>query len=163
MVAAGEESGARAAAFDRLAGFLERDRTLRKRLQSALFYPALVVAVALVVTAYLLVVVLPQFAQLFSQFGTAPSGSMRALLALSRYAVDPFALTAAGIASATAALGGALLSSRPGALAFDRLRLRVPVLGEALRRARGPNRARARDPSSVRNRVSFARSRSQHR
>lgn len=136
MVAAGEESGNRAEAFDRLAGFLERDHTLRKRLRAALFYPALVVVVAIAVSAYLLVVVLPEFAELFRQFGTPPSFSMRALLSLAHLVSEPFALVAAGAALTGATLAILrTLATRSGALAFDRLRLRVPVLGQALRKS----------------------------
>jgi type IV pilus assembly protein PilC len=135
MVAAGEESGSRSEAFDRLAGFLERDHKLRKRLKSALFYPVLVVAVALIVSGYLLVVVVPQFAELFRQFGTAPSPAMLALLEAAHLATDPLALAAAAAMLALAALALARSLAGRGALTFDRLRLSVPVLGEALRKS----------------------------
>jgi type IV pilus assembly protein PilC len=136
MVAAGEESGNRADAFDRLAGFLERDHTLRKRLAGALFYPALVVIVALIVSAYLLIVVVPQFAELFRQFGTAPSVAMAALLTLAHLAANPAAVAALLAISAAGGLGLMRWLANPsGALAFDRLRLRVPILGEALRKS----------------------------
>ena len=136
MVAAGEESGNRSEAFDRLAGFLERDHTLRKRLRAALFYPALVVVVAIAVSAYLLVVVLPQFAELFRQFGTAPS------------AVDarvarpcPLYLRALGARRSGDSAGGCDACPRahsrdPQRCACLRpVRLRLPVLGKALRKS----------------------------
>jgi len=136
MVAAGEESGNRAEAFDRLAGFLERDHKLHKRLRGALFYPALVIVVALIVSAYLLIVVVPQFAELFRQFGTAPSVAMRVLLGVAHLASNPAVIALGAVLFAIAGFGALRsLSSRSGALAFDRLRLRVPLLGEALRKS----------------------------
>ncbi len=60
MVAAGEEAGNREEVFDRLAAFLERDERMRKRLAAALFYPALVLVSAAIVSVYLIAVVMPQ-------------------------------------------------------------------------------------------------------
>ncbi len=135
MVAAGEEAGNREEIFDRLALFLERDEKLRKKLQAALFYPALVLVAACAITVYIFAFVIPQFAKLFASFGIELSPVMVALLGISGVFVNPFfdisLLLVCAIVFVTTAQG---LRTNEGALAFDELRMRLPLLGEALRK-----------------------------
>ena len=135
MVAAGEEAGNREQIFDRLALFLERDERLRKQLQAALLYPALVLAAAVTISVYIFTFVIPQFAKLFTSFGVELSPVMLALLGVSRVLLNPVLdvlIAIALVGSATAILRS--LQTIEGALAFDSLRLRVPIVGEALRK-----------------------------
>ncbi|GAC1544754.1 MAG: type II secretion system inner membrane protein GspF [Vulcanimicrobiaceae bacterium] len=135
MVAAGEEAGNREDVFDRLATFLERDERLRKKMNAALFYPAIVLAAALAISLYLFVVVVPQFAKLFSSFGVDLSPVMVALLGLSSIASNPFLIVALGIALVAAVVVfGRTLQTVEGALAFDALRMRVPIVGDVIRK-----------------------------
>jgi type IV pilus assembly protein PilC len=135
MVAAGEEAGNREDVFDRLATFLERDERMRKRLSAALFYPALVLVAAALVSIYLVAVVIPQFGRLFSSFGVPPSGLMTFLLRATQLALDPFVLVGVGACAALAALSAArALRTSEGALAFDTFRLRIPLVGDAIRK-----------------------------
>ncbi len=135
MVAAGEEAGNREEIFDRLALFLERDERLRKRLQSALLYPALVVITAACVCVYLFTIVVPQFAKLFVSFDVPLSPAMALLVGVSNMAQNPFFLLAAlaSLCAASITITKALRTAE-GALAFDALRLRLPLLGEATRK-----------------------------
>jgi len=135
MVAAGEEAGNREEVFDRLATFLERDERIRKRLAAALFYPAIVLVAAFAISAYLFVAVIPQFAQLFTSFGVAQSPIMMGVLAISTVLGNPYVVVAATLV----VIGGFVATTRAlrtleGALAFDTLRMRVPLVGEALRK-----------------------------
>ncbi|MGP6159197.1 MAG: type II secretion system F family protein [Vulcanimicrobiaceae bacterium] len=136
MVAAGEEAGNREDIFDRLAGFLERDEKLRKQLKAALFYPAIVLVAALAISSYLFIFVLPQFARLFESFDVEPTPLMRLLLRAAAVASNPSTvlLLTGGSLAMTLVLVRSLRTPE-GALAFDRLRLRVPLLGEAVRKA----------------------------
>jgi type IV pilus assembly protein PilC len=135
MVAAGEEAGNREEVFDRLATFLERDEKLRKRLTAALFYPALVFAAALSIAAYLVAVVIPQFARLFASFDVQLSPLMTGLLGLTALLGSPYVLAALLGAATFAGLAVArLLRTAEGSLAFDALRMRVPLLGDAIRK-----------------------------
>jgi len=133
MVAAGEEAGNREDVFDRLARFLERDEKLRKNLQSALLYPAIVVVAATGIVAYLFAFVVPQFARLFASFGIELSPVLGAMLAIGAFATNPFILVA-GLASSIAGASAVArtMQTAEGALAFDALRFRLPVIGEAL-------------------------------
>jgi type IV pilus assembly protein PilC len=136
MVAAGEEAGNREDVFDRLASFLERDERIRKRLASALFYPAIVLAAACAISIYLFVAVIPQFATLFASFGVPQSPVMVAVLSISSVLLNPLVLTTGALIVG----GGFFATTRAlrtleGALAFDALRMRVPLVGEALRKS----------------------------
>ena len=135
MVAAGEEAGNREEIFDRLALFLERDEKLRKKLQAALFYPALVLVAACAVTVYIFAFVIPQFATLFASFGIELSPVMVALLGISGGFVNPFFDVSMALVSVVAVVSTARgLRTSEGALAFDEFRMRLPLLGEALRK-----------------------------
>ena len=136
MVAAGEEAGNREEVFDRLATFLERDERLRKKMQAALLYPALVIVAALVIIAYLFAFVVPQFARLFAGFGIELSPVLQAMLAIGALVTNPFVVVAAlATTTGTIALVSRTLRTVEGALAFDALRLRVPLVGEAMKKA----------------------------
>jgi type IV pilus assembly protein PilC len=135
MVAAGEEAGNREEVFDRLATFLERDERIRKRLAAALFYPAIVLVAAFAISIYLFVVVIPQFAQLFASFGVAQSPIMLAVLSISSFLLNPFVVVATVLASAAGFFAATrALRTIEGALAFDALRMRIPLVGEAVRK-----------------------------
>ncbi|ARU56001.1 type II secretory pathway subunit PulF [Oleiphilus messinensis] len=69
LVDAGEKSGALETMLDRVATYLEKTETLKKKVKKAMTYPIAVLVVAVVVTGILLVKVVPQFEELFSGFG----------------------------------------------------------------------------------------------
>jgi type IV pilus assembly protein PilC len=135
MVAAGEEAGNREEIFDRIALFLERDEKLRKKLAAALFYPALVLVAAFAISAYILAFVIPQFAKLFASFDVELSPVMIALLAIGNVLASPiFDLSVIAAAAFLVISGARALRTTEGALAFDELRMRLPIVGEALRK-----------------------------
>jgi type IV pilus assembly protein PilC len=136
MVAAGEEAGNRAEIFDRLALFLERDARFRKQLGTALFYPAFVIVAAFAITAYLFLMVVPQFAELFRAFGVSSNSVLDTLLAIRSAGGNPLSLLALFVFSAGGVLMLAFLARTPGgAIALDRLRLNLPMVGGLLRKA----------------------------
>src|ERR1700683_3580052 len=71
LVEAGEQAGALEGLLDKVATYKEKSEAVKKKVKKALFYPAAVLAVALVVTVILLIFVIPQFEQLFKGFGAA--------------------------------------------------------------------------------------------
>jgi type IV pilus assembly protein PilC len=136
MVAAGEEAGNRAEIFDRIARFLERDQKFRKQLSAALFYPAIVVCAAILVTAYLLFVVVPQFANLFAAFDVHESALLDALLFFRSIASSPRALAFGGIVAIACVAAAIAFAQTPGgAMTIDRSRLALPLIGPMLRKA----------------------------
>ncbi len=136
MIAAGEEAGNREEIFDRLARFLERDEKLRKKLTAAMLYPLIVFVTALCVSAYLLLAIVPQFARLFESLGVELSPALAATLALDRIVGSPVFDVALAIgASATALLIIRTLGTAEGALAADALRMRLPFVGDTIRKS----------------------------
>jgi type IV pilus assembly protein PilC len=66
---AGEHAGALETVLDKIATYQEKTEALKKKIKKALFYPAAVLAVAVIVTVILLLFVIPQFETLFQGFG----------------------------------------------------------------------------------------------
>ena len=97
MIRAGEASGALDQVLDRLAGFQEKSRQLQGRIRAALVYPAVVLAVALLILVGLLVFVVPKFKQIFADLlrGAPLPPLTQAVLAVSA-AVQHHAVAAGG-------------------------------------------------------------------
>src|SRR5690606_10416959 len=69
LVEAGEQAGALETLLDKIATYKEKTEAIKKKIKKALFYPTAVVVVAVVVTAVLMIYVIPQFEDLFKGFG----------------------------------------------------------------------------------------------
>jgi general secretion pathway protein F len=132
LVRAGEAGGTLAVTLDRLAGLLERERSLSANMRAAMVYPVLLIVAAIGSVVFLLDYVLPQFAPVFEQAGAQLPVATRALMALGAGvgAVGPWLL----LVLAAAGLAAHRLLAQPAyRLPFDRLMLRLPVVGALLR------------------------------
>jgi len=132
LIRAGEAGGALAETLDRLAGLLERERSLAATVQSALIYPALMLVAAIGSIGTLVGYVLPVFVPLFAESGTQLPAMTRMLMDFSAamQTAGPWLLVAALILGVV--LRQALRNDdfrRP----VDRLLLHVPLLGGLLR------------------------------
>ena len=85
MVAAGEKGGLLAEILARLATYLENTNRLRKKVKSAMMYPTVVTIVAILITIFLLVKVVPVFGEIFASFGAELPGPTLALVNLSAF------------------------------------------------------------------------------
>jgi type IV pilus assembly protein PilC len=133
MVRAGEAGGILDDVLERLATFLERDADLRKKVRSALAYPVVVVIAASGLSAFLVARIVPMFGQMFEAFHAELPPSTRALLALGVALQQPLLWIAAPLIVVTVAGALAATARTPrGALALDRARLRLPVIGSLL-------------------------------
>src|SRR3974390_1066987 len=83
MVAAGEKGGLLAEILARLATYLENTARLRKRVKSAMMYPTVVTIVAILITIFLLIKVVPVFGEIFKSFGAELPAPTQALINLS--------------------------------------------------------------------------------
>jgi type IV pilus assembly protein PilC len=136
MVRAGEAGGILDDVLERLASFLERDADLRKKVRAALAYPAVVVTAALGLVLFLMARIVPMFAQMFDAFHADLPATTRTLLAVGDALQQPAVwLTAGGIVVLGAGAVVAAARTGRGALALDRLRLRLPVFGPLLHKA----------------------------
>jgi type IV pilus assembly protein PilC len=85
LVTAGEASGILEAILHKLATYLEKIEALKSKIKSALFYPTAVIVVAFIITAILMIFVIPQFEQLFSGFGADLPPLTRLVITISQY------------------------------------------------------------------------------
>jgi general secretion pathway protein F len=134
MVRAGEAGGALAATLERLAQLLERERSLRANIQSALIYPALLAAAAVGTIILLLTYVLPQFTPIFEQAGAKLPPATQLLIALGD-AAQHYGPTAS-LGCVALALLARQIARQPGPRLFiDRWQFALPVYGELVRQA----------------------------
>jgi type IV pilus assembly protein PilC len=85
MVAAGEKGGLLAEILARLATYLENTNRLRKKIKSAMMYPVVVTIVAILITIFLLVKVVPVFGEIFASFGAELPGPTQGLIEISNF------------------------------------------------------------------------------
>jgi type IV pilus assembly protein PilC len=135
LVEAGEHAGALETVLDKIATYKEKTEALKKKIKKALFYPAAVMAVAVIVTAILLIFVIPQFEDLFKGFGADLPAFTQFVIELSRW-TQKYGWILLGIAGGT---GYAFFyfkkRSRKMRELLDRLSLQIPVVGPILRKA----------------------------
>ena len=135
LVASGEQSGALDAVFDRIATYREKAEALKSKIKKALFYPATVILVALVVTAILLLYVVPEFDNIFKSFGAELPAFTRMVINLSNivqaYWYFLFGAIVIGVFVYIHSYR-AMESVRDGT---DKLILRLPIVGIILQKA----------------------------
>ncbi|MGF6227679.1 general secretion pathway protein F [Inquilinus ginsengisoli] len=132
MIRAGESSGKLAQVLDRLADLRERSEKIRTTVTSAMLYPVLLVIVALASIALLLTFVVPQFETVFRDAGAELPVSTAIVVALGRFLQGWGWLILLTVLAGLLLLRQALTLSGPR-LAWDRMLLRLPVLGGLLR------------------------------
>lgn len=134
MIRAGEVTGNLEDVLERLAAFLEKEHYTREKVKSALTYPAVISLVAVIVTVFLLVNVVPSFVQNLKQLGGELPTSTKVVLAVSGHLVHTWYLYLLGLGSLLILLRSALRTPK-GRYAFDLLKLRLPIFGPLLRKA----------------------------
>jgi type IV pilus assembly protein PilC len=128
MVAAGEQGGLLAEILARLATYLENTARLRKKVKSAMMYPAVVTIVAILITIFLLVKVVPVFGEIFSSFNATLPAPTLYLIKISNF-VKRFILLIV-LAGGGAAYGWFYFIKTPtGRLFWDSHRIKLPVFG----------------------------------
>ncbi len=131
LVRAGEAGGTLPATLERLAGLLERERSLSANLRASLVYPAVLLVAAIGSIVLLLEYVLPEFVPIFEQAGTKLPPATRALMAVGQAAgtAGPWLF----LGTLIAALMGRQLMARPRfRIRVDYLLLRLPVVGRLM-------------------------------
>lgn len=135
LVAAGEQSGALETVYDRIATYQEKAELLKSKIKKALMYPAVVVLVAIVVTAILLIFVVPQFEDIFSGFGAELPAFTQVVVNLSRWLKSNWIVPFLGCVGAFFALRYCLVHY-PGFKDWvDKISLKLPIVGPILRKA----------------------------
>ncbi len=134
MISAGEMGGILDLILERLAVYMEKAGKLRKKIHGAMIYPASILIIAGGVTSVLLIYVIPVFAEMFASFGKALPLPTQVAITLSNVAATgfPYFLT---IALGTIFGVRRLYRTEQGHLAIDKFLLKLPVLGDLLRKA----------------------------
>lgn len=130
MVGAGERGGLLAEILSRLATYLENTARLRKKVKSAMMYPTAVTTIAMGITVFLLVKVVPVFGEIYSGFGAKLPGPTQFLIDLSKVLRGPMGIGAAiGVG---AAVWGWLyfIKTPPGRWFWDSKRIKLPIFGQ---------------------------------
>jgi type IV pilus assembly protein PilC len=135
LVEAGEHAGALETLLDKVATYKEKTEALKKKIKKALFYPAAVLAVAIIVTFILLIFVIPQFESLFKGFGADLPAFTQMVIDLSRFVQNQ------GWWMAIVAIAGGMTffyfkkRSRKMRQTLDRMLLKAPVVGPIMVKA----------------------------
>jgi len=133
MVEAGEAGGFLDTVLNRLAGYIEKSMTLRRKVKGAMIYPATIITVAVAVVIFLLIFVIPTFKTLFEGFGAALPLPTRIVLELSRL-VRTHVVTVLGAFVGTVFGLRFYYRTEKGKKVIDSLLLRLPVIGQLIRK-----------------------------
>jgi len=128
MVAAGEKGGLLAEILARLAVYLENTARLRKKVKSAMMYPTVVTVVAILITIFLLIKVVPVFGEIFDSFGAELPKPTQALIDLSDF-VKKYFLFIMVAAGGTVYGWYYFIKTPAGRLFWDKYRIRLPIFG----------------------------------
>jgi len=135
LVASGEQSGSMDAVFDRIATYKEKAEALKSKIKKALFYPAMVIFVALVVSAILLLYVVPEFDKIFKSFGAELPAFTRFVIHLSNIVQAYWYLVFGGIVLAIIIYGQSYRRMESVRDGTDKMILKLPIVGMILQKA----------------------------
>ena len=135
LVEAGEQAGALETLLDKIATYKEKTEAIKKKIKKALFYPAAVLAVAVIVTVILLIFVIPQFESLFKGFGADLPAFTQMVINVSKFVQTKGWLLGLIVGGAIYAFGYFHKRSRAMRVWIDRAMLKAPVVGPILVKA----------------------------
>ncbi|WP_165855411.1 type II secretion system F family protein [Marinobacter sp. JSM 1782161] len=132
LVDSGEKAGALEQMLDRIATYLEKTEILKKKVKKAMTYPIAVIVVAIVVTAILLVKVVPQFESLFQGFGADLPVFTQFIIEISEWMQAWWFIVLLGIVGTIFAFKEAKHRSAKFSDLVDKYVLKLPIIGEIL-------------------------------
>jgi type IV pilus assembly protein PilC len=135
LVQAGEQAGILEDVLERLASYKEKILAIKGKIKSALFYPAAVIVVAFIVTAAIMIFVIPAFKELFSGFGADLPGPTLLVMNLSDFFVENWYLIFGAIGGSIYGFLRLWKSSRKVQRVMDKLLLRLPIFGPVIEKA----------------------------
>ena len=135
LVKAGESAGVLETVLDTVANYKENIETLKGKIKKALFYPAMVVAVAILVSAVLLIFVVPTFKTTFQSFGADLPAFTLMVIGMSEFAISWWWLILLAAIGAVVAFIMAKNRSPAFAHFLDRTMLKIPIVGQILHNA----------------------------
>ena len=134
MVAAGEAGGILDTILMRLATFLEKNDALVRKVKGAMIYPGVIMSVAAIAIVVLLLFVIPVFEKMFESVGMPLPLPTRVVISMSRFLQSYWWLVIGGFMAAGWTLKK-YYATQDGKLAIDKMLLKMPVLGDVLRKS----------------------------
>jgi type IV pilus assembly protein PilC len=135
LVAAGEQAGILETLLDRLATYKEKTLALKGKIKKALFYPVMVILVAILITAIIMYFVIPSFKQVFTSFGADLPYPTLVVIAMSDFVVANWYWLLFGSLGIGYFGYQGWRRSAPFQRLVDRYMLKIPVIGEVLQKA----------------------------
>lgn len=135
LIEAGENSGSLDTLLDRVATYKEKTEALKRKIKKAMTYPMAVIVVAIVVTAILLVKVVPVFAEVFSSFGADLPAFTLFVVGLSDFAQKWWFVILASLIAVGYAFKTARQRSEKFADGVDKVLLKMPAIGDVINNA----------------------------
>jgi type IV pilus assembly protein PilC len=135
LVAAGEQAGILETLLERLATYKEKILAIKSKIKSALFYPIAIIVVAFIITAVIMIFVIPAFKQVFESFGADLPGPTVLVMTISDYFVEYWYIIFGVLGFGTWGFLESWKRSVGVQIFMDRLILRVPVFGDLVRKS----------------------------
>ncbi len=133
LVNAGEQAGILDSLLDRLATYMEKTQAIIGKIKSALFYPVSIIVVAFVITAVIMIFVIPAFKELFSNFGATLPTPTLVVMAISDYFVKYWWAIFGSIGGAGWFFFYTWKRSAKMQATMDRLLLKLPIFGHIIK------------------------------
>ncbi|OKY76845.1 MAG: pilus assembly protein PilC [Desulfobulbaceae bacterium DB1] len=133
MIDAGEMGGILDTILNRLAAFMEKSMALKKKIKGAMTYPVICLCIALVITAVILIFVVPVFAKMFADFGSALPAPTQIVVDASNFVKSNFFLMFVALAVVVVAVKK-IYNTEKGRKKIDMLMLKAPVFGPLVRK-----------------------------
>ena len=135
LVHAGEQAGVLEELLHKIATYKEKTESLKGKIKKAMFYPAAVIIVAFLVTAIIMIFVIPQFQELFSSFGSDLPAFTQVVVAMSEWMQSWWWALLIGIIGGVFAFGNIWKRSRKFRHAVDKILLKTPIIGVIVNKA----------------------------
>lgn len=135
LVGAGEAAGILDSILDRLATYKEKIQAIKGKIKSALFYPISIIAVAFIITAVIMIFVIPAFKDLFEGFGAELPAPTLLVMTVSDFFVDYWWAIFGIVGGGVYGFLYAWKRSVPMQRIMDRFMLKLPIFGEVIRKA----------------------------
>ena len=135
LVQAGEQAGVLDTMLDKIATYKEKTESIKGKIKKALFYPVAVIIVAIVVTAVIMIFVIPQFKELFTSFGADLPAFTLLVMSISDFMVEWWWGIGLVLGAAGYSLGQSYKRSAKLREGVDRTMLRFPIIGPILHKA----------------------------
>jgi type IV pilus assembly protein PilC len=132
LVRAGESAGVLETVLDTIATYKENIETLKGKIKKALFYPAMVIVVAILVSSIMLIYVVPQFEDVFKNFGAELPAFTQLIVSFSRFLVSYWWIMLLAVVGSIASFVFAYKRSPSFQHFLDRVILKVPVIGQIM-------------------------------